>query len=60
MSDHDKTTLQIDYDQFMSQLIWNSDTAPTIDEWMDESSDYWQQQNKQTYDDTPTTETTID
>ena len=55
MKDKDKATLHIDGDKFMSQLIWNSDTAPTIDEWMDESSDYWQQQNKtnkQTYDDT--------
>ncbi len=51
MKDKDKATLHIDGDKFMSQLIWNSDTAPTIDEWLDETSDYWQQQNKQAYDD---------
>lgn len=46
MKDKDKAALHIDYGQFMSQLIWNSDTAPTIDEWMDETSDYWQQQKE--------------
>ena len=51
MKDKDKATLHIDGDKFMSQLIWNSDTATTIDEWLDENSDYWQQQNKQAYDD---------
>ena len=46
MKDQDRVTLHIDYDKFMSQLIWNSDTAPTIDQWMDESSDYWQKQKE--------------
>ena len=46
MKDQDKVTLHIDYDKFMSQLIFNSDTAPTIEEWMDESSDYWKQQKE--------------
>lgn len=47
MKDKDKITLHIDYDKFMSQLIFNSDTAPTVEEWMDESSEYWQQQKEQ-------------
>ena len=46
MKDQDKDTVHIDYDKFMSQLIFNSDTAPTIDQWMDESSDYWQKQKE--------------
>ena len=46
MKDKDKTTLHIDFDKFMSQLIWNSDKGPNIEEWMDESSEYWQQQKE--------------
>ena len=44
--DKEQITLTIDGERLLSQLIWNSDTAPTIDEWMDESSDYWQQQKE--------------
>ena len=40
----DGITLTIDGERLLSQLIFNSDKAPTIEEWMDESSDYWKQQ----------------
>ena len=47
----DGITLTIDGERLLSQLIFNSDTAPTMDQWLDESSDYWKQQNKQARDD---------
>jgi len=39
-------TLHLDGEKFMSQMVFNSDTAPTIEEWMDPDSDYWQQQKE--------------
>jgi len=39
-------TLHLDGDKFMSQMVFNSDTAPTIEEWMDPDSEYWQQQKE--------------
>ena len=47
----DGITLTIDGERLLSQLIFNSDTAPTMEQWLDESSDYWQQQKQQEHSD---------
>ncbi len=37
--------IHIDMERLLNQMVFNSDTAPTIDEWLDESSDYNKSQN---------------
>ena len=39
-------TVIIDYNKFLSNLIWRADETPTFDEFMDEDSKYNKQQKK--------------
>ena len=39
-------TVIIDYNKFLSNLIWEANETPTFDEFMDEASKYNKQQQK--------------